>query len=70
MMEMPAMSPSFTIEDIHKLREYNYYLTKDMAPHERMDYYNSAAMKVQQEIDELRACDRAANIHEGKYAHA
>ena len=29
-MEKPILSPDFTIEDIHKLREYNYYQTKDM----------------------------------------
>ena len=26
-MEKPVLSPDFTIEDIHKLREYNHYLT-------------------------------------------
>ncbi len=36
-MEKPVLSPDFTIDDIHKLREYNYYLTKDMTPQERMD---------------------------------
>ncbi len=25
-MEKPILSPDFTIEDIHKLREYNYDL--------------------------------------------
>ena len=34
-MEKPVLSPDFTIEDIHKLREYNYYITKDMSPEER-----------------------------------
>ena len=29
-MNKPDLSPDFTIEDIHKLREYNYYKTKDM----------------------------------------
>ena len=29
-MEKPILSPNFTIEDIHKLREYNYERTKDM----------------------------------------
>lgn len=39
-MEKPVLSSDFTIDDIHKLREYNYYLTKDMTLQERMDYYN------------------------------
>ncbi len=29
-MEEPMISPYFTVEDIHKIREYNYELTKDM----------------------------------------
>ena len=37
-MEKPVLSPDFTIEDIHKLREYNYYQTKEMKPQERMRF--------------------------------
>ena len=51
-MEEPVLSPDFTIDDIHKLREYNYYLTKDMTPQERMDYYNKKGRAFQQEIEE------------------
>ena len=53
-MEKPNLSPDFTIEDIHKLREYNYYLTKDMTPQERMDYYNKKGRAFQQEIEESK----------------
>lgn len=49
-MDRPILSPNFTIEDIHKLREYNYYQTKDMTPQERIDYYNSRGMEVHREI--------------------
>lgn len=45
-MEKPALSPNFTIEDIHKLREYNYEMTKDMTDRERMDYYNKRGREV------------------------
>ena len=51
-MDKPVLSPDFTIEDIHKLREYNYYKTKDMTPQERMDYYNSRGMEVHRIIQE------------------
>ena len=51
-MDKPVLSPDFTIEDIHKLREYNYYKTKDMTPQERMDYYNSSGMEVHRIIQE------------------
>ncbi len=40
-MEKPILSPDFTVEDIHKLREYNYEMTKDITDNERMDYYDS-----------------------------
>ena len=57
-MKKPILSTYFTIEDIHKLREYNYYQTKDMTPQERMDYYNSRGMEVHREI-QLRKLQKA-----------
>ena len=53
-MEKPVLSPDFTIEDIHKLREYNYYITKDMSPEERRNYYNERGGAFQREIEEAR----------------
>ena len=53
-MEKPVFSPDFTIDDIHKLREYNYYITKDMTLQERMDYYNKKGRAFQQEIEESK----------------
>lgn len=53
-MEKPVLSPDFTIEDIHKLREYNYEMTKHMTDQERMDYYNKAGWAFQREIEEAR----------------
>ena len=49
-MKKPALSPDFTIEDIHKLREYNYYQTKDMSRQDRIDYYNTRGIEVHNEI--------------------
>ncbi len=49
-MENLMLSPNFTIEDIHKIREYNYDYTKDMTSKERMDYYNNLGMEVHREI--------------------
>ncbi len=49
-MNRPDLSPNFTVEDIHKLREYNYYQTKDMGRQERIDYYNIRGMEVHKEI--------------------
>lgn len=39
-MEKPVLGSGFTIDDIHKLWEHNYYVTKDMTPQKQMDYYN------------------------------
>ena len=53
-MEKPILSPDFTIEDIHKLREYNYYRTKDMTPTERRNYYNERGRAFLKEIEDGR----------------
>lgn len=33
------ISPNFTIEDIHKIREHNYYVTKNMTKQEKWVLY-------------------------------
>ena len=53
-MEKPILSPDFTIEDIHKLREYNYCHTKDMTPLERRNYYNERGRAFLKEIEDGR----------------
>jgi hypothetical protein len=37
------ISKNFTVDDIHKVREYNYNLTKDMSSQERDEYYKKEA---------------------------
>ena len=56
-MEKPILSPNFTIEDIHKLREYNYEITKDMTDKERMDYYNKKGREVQRKLERMKAAN-------------
>ena len=53
-METLVISPNFTIEDIHKVRENNYNITKDMTPQERRDYYNKCGMEVHRLIQERK----------------
>ena len=53
-METLIISPNFTIEDIHKVRENNYNITKDMTPQERRDYYNKRGMEVHRKIQERK----------------
>lgn len=56
-MEKPVLSPNFTIEDIHKLREYNYEITKDMTDKERMDYYNNRGWEVRRRLERMKAAN-------------
>jgi len=53
---MPELniSKNFTIDDIHKIREYNYEITKDMTVEEKIAYYRKSAESVQKQIDEIR----------------
>ena len=53
-METLVISPNFTIEDIHKVRENNYNITKDMTPQERREYYNKRGMEVHRLIQERK----------------
>ena len=52
-MKILEISSNFTIEDIHKVREKNYEITKDMTEQERMDYYNNRGMEVHRKIQEI-----------------
>ena len=54
MMVKPNISPDFTIDDIHKIREYNYDVTRDMTFEERRSYYKSGAAEAIKKIQELR----------------
>jgi hypothetical protein len=49
------ISPAFTIEDIHKIRERNYEVTKDMTTEEKLRYYNTPRTDAEQQIERLRA---------------
>lgn len=53
-METLVINPNFTIEDIHKVRENNYNITKDMTPQERREYYNKRGMEVHRQIQERK----------------
>ena len=49
------ISSDFTNEDIHKIREYNYEITKNMNVNERRNYYKKLAEKAKERIAELTA---------------
>ena len=54
MITKPVISSDFTIEDIHKIREYHYELTKDMTPQERMNFYNEGGKAFLKEMEERK----------------
>lgn len=49
-MKEVSVSPDFTIEDIHNIREYNYEQTKNMTVNERINYYNNLGKEAEVEI--------------------
>ena len=53
-MKKPVLSPNFTIEDIHKIREYHYELTKDMTTQERINFYNEGGRAFLKEMEERK----------------
>ena len=63
-MEKPQISPNFTIEDIHKIREYNYEMTKHMTTEELCDHINKRAAKVLKEMADRKA-EKAKKISRG-----
>ncbi len=54
MMTKPDLSVLFTIDDIHKLREYNYEITKGMSDKDKMNYYNEKGLKAHKIIEEMK----------------
>ncbi len=49
------ISPDFTVEDIHKIRERNYEVTKNMTMEEKLLYYNTPRTDAEEQIERLRA---------------
>jgi hypothetical protein len=54
MITKPVISSNFTIEDIHKIREYHYELTKNMTTQERINFYNEGGRAFQMEMEERK----------------
>lgn len=53
-METLVISSDFTVEDIHKIREQNYELAKDMTVAEKVAYYNNSGKEAEREIERRR----------------
>ena len=48
------ISPNFTLEDIRKIRDYNYEMTKNMNTEEMVAYYRKGAEEAFKRMAELR----------------
>ena len=49
------ISADFTIEDIHKIREQNHIVTKDMNTQDMKKYYKDSADIVQEHVNKKRS---------------
>ncbi|GHV24030.1 hypothetical protein AGMMS49959_19120 [Planctomycetales bacterium] len=58
----PQLSPNFTLDDIHKIREWNYERMKDATREEYIEDMNRQAEPVIREIEALRAKRQAAQV--------
>ena len=57
----PEISPAFTVEDIHRIREWDYERLRDATPEERHDDTESRAERTRRAIEEMRRA-KAAKI--------
>ena len=53
-MDKPKISTNFTVENIHKIREYHYELTKDMPFEERVAFYHDGTKEFQNYLAERK----------------
>ena len=54
MIDMTFISPAFTVDDIHKIREENYERTKAMTMKEKVIFYRGLGKEAEREIARRR----------------
>jgi len=57
----PVLSPDFTIDDIHKIREWHYEQLKDASVEEKMMFYHEGSKDVLRMIEEQRKANSMNN---------
>ena len=50
----PALSPDFTVDDIHRIREWHYEQLKDATIEERIAFYRKGSEDVLRMVEEYR----------------
>jgi len=53
----PEISPKFTVEDIHKIRAWNYERLKDATPEERRADIEHRANRARQRMTRIRSAE-------------
>jgi len=56
----PDISPDFTLDDIRKIRDYNYEMTKHMTLDELNEYIKKGASHVLEMIEKAKNADTAS----------
>lgn len=59
-MEKTVDARKYIKEDIHKLCEQSYEITKDMTHEERLDFYNKCGNEVQLKLEKMQTSDKNA----------
>lgn len=54
---------SFSVDDIHKIREYHYEKTKNLSTEERIKEIRERADKVRKELKQKKAERKAVNVN-------
>jgi len=50
----PEISPEFTVDDIHRIREWNYEKLRDATQEERAEYYRNSSNEFTARIEAIR----------------
>lgn len=57
----PKISAEFSIEDIHKIREWNYERMKDATPEERLNDWKRRSEPTRRAIEAMKNSSAASN---------
>ena len=53
-MKKPVIRDSFSVDDIHRVREYHYETTKNLSKEERLEEIRKKAENVKSKLREMR----------------
>jgi hypothetical protein len=59
---VPEISPNFTIDDIHKIRDWHYEILKDATNEEQIDFYRREAAPLMAGLETARAARKAKAV--------